>query len=203
MTNFGSKSGWDIEQAMGGPCLERDFLSIFPSENPEMCKEKFLYLPYTINRVKAFDYRRDFTIAAWVKMESKAQGNGPIVGTYPYHRAKFQLYRKFNNKKVKLTQLKLITAYNRGEQARTTFIDKDFDKWNHVAVVLKLPNIVKFYLNGEEWLLQNMLKPNFNVLEPDEFRFNENGRTWVGFVAMVQRPLSGKEINKLMKTLVL
>ena len=180
-------------------------LPIFPSKDLEMCKAgRRVSLPYAINGVKAFDYFCEFTIAVWMK-RTKADGGGRkdiVASSSRYHYTATIDYRSEMGEKIKL---RLLFSFRKGSFATTTKLEyKNFYNWQHVAVVLKAPCIVKFYLNGKEWPLRDKLQPDFEVRSPDQFRFfKQSFNGWFGFLAMVQRPLSAEEISKLMKTHVL
>ena len=193
--NLGSKKGWDLP-LKSSTCRETNSMSIFSWENLEICKNHYVELPITINGVKAFDYSRDFTIAAWMKIDTKIPVKYvQIVQSDPTH---FAFYEKGNEK-----AFALYFEFTPLDYTYTTYKYEDSNSWQHVAVVFKQPRDIKFYCNAKELPLMLKLEAGFKFAEPKLFKFVDFRVAWFGFIAMVQRSLSEEEISKLMKTFVL
>ena len=174
--------------------------------NPEICMiaaedDYIKKIPFTINGVKAFDFHRDFTIAAWVKWEKSYKYK--VTTIIESETFGFGLYKDSkDSKRFHLTVLSRDT-YANSKVVFSTDEYRDFYSWQHVAVVFKYPRDIKFYYNGKEWPLKWPVDEDSEFDEPENLKFFYDPGESLGFLALVQRSLSEEEINKLRTTLVL
>ena len=195
-------------------------MTLFPSHNPQICIPGRTGIGYTgidlyyqnkvritKDGVKAFDFRRDFAIAAWVKIKRGHEMlSASIITTYRPS-IEFRLSPQREQARRMKFRLRLISqdfSHNIIGSISTTDAYKDVYSWQHVAVVFKQPHDFKFYYNGEEWQLRRPVgERSFRFSDPRYLEFQYYSYESYGFIAMVQRSLSKVEINKLMTRLVL
>ena len=194
--NFGSKSGFDLP--MSG-CAKP--LALESMKDLEIClAANETRIPFSKNGEKALDFRREFTISAWVKVDWSRYAFSYIVGTYGDHdKAPRFMFR--NPAKRIPTSLLFGFGQNWSKIAYTTQDNTDLHTWRHVAVVFKPPHDIKFYRNAKEWPLEQKLGADFDFVEPTEFLMFKWLEGFVGFTAIVQKVLSESEIGKLMYNL--
>ena len=157
-----------------------------------------LTIPFTQNGEKALDFRREFTITAWVKVDSsKARPYSFIFGTEPAHAPRFMFRNTLDHSKPTslLFAFGQVYKYN----AYTTHDNTDLYTWRHVAVVYNRHTWIKFYRNAKEWPIENKLPAIPELVEPKVIHTGMSRWFYghMGLMAVFQKDLTESELGKV------
>ena len=187
--NFGSKSGFDLPISKCSQTLKGLGVCLLTYRH-------HVRIAFTQNGKKALNFRREFTISAFVKTDWSQKKHSFIFGTGPTYAPRF-MFRSSYAAHWKPTSLLFGFGGGYKNHAYTTHDNTDLYTWRHVAVVYNPHRGIKFYRNAKEWPLAQKLPANFDFVEPESISMFGYFWGFITLMAVVQKDVTESELGKL------